>query len=1065
MELREQLQHTLGSTYTFERELRGGGMARVFVAEEARLGRKVVVKVLSPELAADISAERFEREIKLAASLQQANIVPVLTAGDAAGVPYYTMPFVEGEGLGARLRNCGAMSISDAVSVLRDVARALAYAHERGIVHRDIKPDNVLLSGGAAVVTDFGIAKAISASRTHSDGATLTQMGTAIGTPAYISPEQAAGDPAIDHRADIYSFGCMAYEMLTGKPPFTNRTPQRLMAAHLAEKPQQILEVRSDTPPVLAAMVMQCLEKDAAARPQAAGELFAALDATTTSDAGHAAMPTILLGGRGMLKKALAVYGGAFVAVAILAKAAIVGIGLPDWVFPGALTIMALGLPVILLTAYTQFVVRRTLATSPTLTPGGTLASATHGTIAAIAIKASPHVSWRRTTLGGVSALAVFIGVIGLFMLLRAFGIGPAGSLLATGKLTSRDPLLITDFKVSNTDSSLGEVASVAVRAALSQSSVISLVSLSTVAGELGRMQRPLTTRLDLPLAREVAQRQGIKAVVDGSVTGVTGGYILTLRLVTADSGVELASFQETGDGPRGLIAAADKLARELRGKIGESLRSVQATPPLAQVTTGSLEALRKYSAALRANAVEGQFANAASLAREAVAIDSTFASAWSLMAFAIDNAHMPKAPEDSAIERAFRYRDRLPDREKLSTVAAYYFVGPHRDEAKAAAAYEGMLQKGYGGAANNLSLIYARRGEYARAESLNLRHIGRDSSFALAYGNAAARELDQGKVKEGEAMLALMRRRFSENQFFHFSVLSLLYAKGQFEDAEHHADSVRAGRDAVQRADAATWKAGLALLRGRYEESRRLDREARGARRDQGIAHVALTDSLDALYTDAWMHGPSDRLARALDATLNALPLSAVAAVDRPYFRAATAYALSGRPEKARAILEQRQREIRDTALLRLQQPALHTTLAEIALADHKPSVAVAEFRRGDLNPSDSSHETPCGIVCLSFNLGRAFDAAQMPDSAIAMYERYIATPFSMRWQIIDPLALAGTHKRLGELYEAKGERQQAAEHYVRFIELWKNADPEFQPHVAEVRRKLARLADTEKR
>ena len=171
--------------------------------------------------------------------------------------------------------------------MLRDVARALAYAHERGIVHRDIKPDNVLLSGGAAVVTDFGIAKAISASRTASgDGATLTQLGTSIGTPAYMSPEQAAGDPDIDHRADIYSFGCMAYELLTGQPPFANRTPQRLMAAHMSEKPQPIAELRPDVPPTLAALVMRCLEKDAAARPQSASDLLAALD-TPTSDAGQ----------------------------------------------------------------------------------------------------------------------------------------------------------------------------------------------------------------------------------------------------------------------------------------------------------------------------------------------------------------------------------------------------------------------------------------------------------------------------------------------------------------------------------------------------------------------------------------------------------------------------------------------------------------------------------------------------------------------------------------------------------------------------------------------------------
>src|SRR5262245_46209732 len=732
MDLRTQLQQTLGSTHTLERELVAGGMARVFVAQEMRLRRQVVVKVLSPELAAGISAERFEREIKVAASLQQANIVPVLSAGDTGGLPYYTMPFVEGEGLRARLRSRGPLPINEAISVLRDVASALAYAHERGIVHRDIKPDNVLLSGGAAVVTDFGIAKAISASRTDSGAATLTQLGTSIGTPAYISPEQAAGDPEVDQRADIYSFGCMAYELLAGQPPFTNRTPQRLMAAHMSEKPQPVVELRPDTPVALAAMVMRCLEKHASARPQTATELFAVLEATPTSDAGHSAMPSILLGGRGMLKKALVMYAAAFVAVAVIAKAAIVGIGLPDWVFPGALVVMALGLPVILFTGYTQYIAHRAFTTSPTFTPGGSPSAVTHGTMATIAIKASPHVSWRRTMLGGIYAVVAFIAIVGVFMLLRTLGIGPAGSLISAGTLKSREPLLLTDFAVTNTDSALGAVVSDAVRAGLSDSRVITLVSPAAIAATLRQMQRAPASRVDLMLAREIAQRQGIKAVIDGKVTGVAGGYILTLQLLQADSGRQLASFRETGDGPRGLIDAADNLARALRGRIGESLRSVHETPPLAEATTSSLEALRKFSAALRANQVQTQYVKAVALAREAVAADSTFASAWRLMAIAMNNARMAQAPRDSAVERAYRYSDKLPELERLNTVATYYFTGPHRDRAKAVAAYEALIQKDDRATANNLGFMLMDRGEYARAESLFSRDVRMDSSFMI---------------------------------------------------------------------------------------------------------------------------------------------------------------------------------------------------------------------------------------------------------------------------------------------------------------------------------------------
>ena len=1053
MDYRSQLENSLASAYTLERELGGGGMSRVFLAEERALGRKVVVKVLPPELSAGVNAERFGREIQLAAKLQQAQIVPVLSAGEVDGIPYYTMPFVEGESLRSKLARDGALPIAQVVNILRDVSRALAYAHDHGVVHRDIKPDNVLLSGGTAVVTDFGIAKAISAARTSTTDTALTQLGTSIGTPAYISPEQAAGDPTVDHRADIYSLGCMAYELLGGQPPFAGRTPQRTLAAHLTEAPVAIETVRPDVPPALAALVMQCLEKDPVARPQTAADITAALDAETTGST--SALRVAPLSGPGAIRRALLLYAAAFVVVAVVAKAAVIAIGLPDWVFSGAVILMAAGLPLMLATAYTHYTARRAATRTPVLTPHGSPVG--HGTVATIALKASPHLTWRRAFRTGAVALGTFITAVVAVMVLRVFGIGPAASLLAAGTLDGRQPLLVADFAAGN-DTSLSHLVTEAVRTDLGQSQAISIMPPASVAAALRRMQRPPVAAVDLPLAREIAQREGVKAIVTGGLTPLGSGYVVSIRLVAADSGNELAAYRKTVDAPSQLLEAIDDLTRKLRGRIGESLKSVRDAPRLDQVTTSSLEALRKYAEANRAFDLQGDYLKAASILREAVAIDTSFAMAYRKLGVALSNSGMPRAQIDSALTKAFQHSPRLPERERYLAVGTYYMSGPVSDRRQAAEAFEHVLSVDSMDptALNNLANIYRGLRQFARAETLYHRLVASPQVPQVSFGNYVGTLFTEGKIVQAESAYHHWQRRLPSTSLSVGFPPLFMYARGQLDSAESYWRARRDDPNLSTRVSAVANVSSFAVLRGRLHEAETLATQARAMSASmRGTPPNPLDEAVSKAAVLIWFLGRGDEGVRTLDAALAATPLRTLPLEQRPYYSVAQLYALAGRTDKARAVLAQYEAEVHDQRYRELEAPAIHQALGEIALAEKRPLDAVREFWR-----ADSVSDGPDGdcYFCKDVLIARAYDAANQPDSAIAHFEKFVAAKYPGRLGV-DNEFLASTQNRLGQLYEEKGDTQRAASHYMAFIDLWKNADPELQPRVQDARRRLARL------
>jgi eukaryotic-like serine/threonine-protein kinase len=320
-----RLRTALEGGYELERELGAGGMATVYLARDRKHERRVAVKVLKPELAAALGTERFPREIRIVAQLQHPHIVPLHDSGEADGFLYYVMPYVEGESLRDRIRR-GPLPVNEAVRILREVVDALAYAHGLGIMHRDIKPDNIMVTGRHAQVMDFGVAKAVR----DAGGQQLTTVGVAVGTPMYMSPEQATGSNEVDARSDIYAIGILTFEMLTGEPPFTGPNAQAVLSSQVLDPAPDVTTRRAGIPPAVAEVVRRCLEKDPDARWQSAEEILPLLENVGTPSGGVTPTDTRPVSvTRGRRRRARGLQIGA----AALALVTVLGLG---WMLRGA---------------------------------------------------------------------------------------------------------------------------------------------------------------------------------------------------------------------------------------------------------------------------------------------------------------------------------------------------------------------------------------------------------------------------------------------------------------------------------------------------------------------------------------------------------------------------------------------------------------------------------------------------------------------------------------------------------------------------------------------------------
>jgi tetratricopeptide (TPR) repeat protein len=1048
-ELRDRLQAAVGDNYRIERELGGGGMSRVFLAEEVELGRRVVIKVLPPEMGAGVNVDRFKREIQLAARLQHPHVVPLLAAGSRGDLLYYTMPFIEGQSLRERLARHGELPVGEAVRILREVADALAYAHRSQVVHRDIKPDNVLLSEGHAVVTDFGVAKAVSAS---TGASSLTSLGVALGTPSYMAPEQAVADPNVDHRADIYALGVMAYEMLTGAPPFTG-SPQAVLAMHVTEQASPVTTHRSAVSPALNAVIMRCLEKKAADRYQKADELLLHLDALLTPSGGMtptgvqpvlAAAPAPDPGSRGPLQ-AGAIFVVAAVAVLLAVWVVVRLAGLPDWVFAAAAGLLLVGFPIIVLTGHHER--RRAKA----------LATGMHHTTPAGMRR---YFTWRKALWGGGLAFAGLAVMAGGFMASRLSGIGPAATLLSSGALDARQPLILADFVHRGGDAALAGSVTELFRVDIGQSPAVKLMAAGDLAAALQRMQREAPEILSFELAREIAQREGVSGVIAGEINPIGAGAVISVRIASPADASDLVALRETANGPDDIIPAINTLSRRLRARIGESLRSIRSAPSLERVTTGSLEALRLYSQALRVLDARGDDESALRNLREAVAVDTAFAMAWRKIAVILSNqGGQPAAMADAAI-RAFTFRDRLPGRERL-LAEAFYYSSVVMDQDETVRVYRRLLERDPDDptALNNLALRLNTRGEYAEAAELTRRGLAVAPTVQPLYSNRMDALAGLGRLDEAAQVPELARANIPENPWGPWAAALFPAVRRDFRAADS-AFSVL-----VDSLSTPNWRAWSMFNLGWMKEAQgqlaaavRWYRAGEQAEFTQSIPAMAIGAAIDRALVALRYRGDTAAATATVREALASYSLAAMDARDRPYSPLIRFHVEAGQVDRARQLAAEYQREVPATA--QRGDPWRHAAMGQLALATGDTAAAVRHFRAWN-----SDRDFQCATHCGFFELATSYDAWGQPDSALVWYERLIRAPAGLGNPETERRVLAPTYRRLGELYEARGDTERAVRYYGAFVELWRDADPVLQPLVADVRARIAQLTGERRR
>ncbi|MBY0490287.1 MAG: protein kinase [Gemmatimonadaceae bacterium] len=951
--VQDQLQRALGSAYRLERELGGGGMSHVYLAEEVALGRRVVIKVLPPDMAASVSVDRFRREIQLAAQLQHPGIVPLLTAGADGDLLWYVMPYVEGESLRTRLAR-GPLPIDEAVRLWRDLLEALEYAHGRGIVHRDIKPENIMLTGRRAVTLDFGVAKAVTAS-TGGGGMTMTGVGFAIGTPAYMAPEQAAGDGSVDARADLYAAGLVLYEMLAGRGPFEARSPAEMMAAHIATAPTDIRARRAGVSEALATTRMACLGKSPNERPAAASVVLADID-------------------RGEART------------------------------------------------------RRADGTNPVN-----------------AVRA------RRSVLAGALAVAV-VGAGAWWWRTRAAD-NERPSATSTEVLADSARLQVAILPV------VSEPRDSIIAQSVVQAQINSLQLEPTILAQTPKRIRALAEDIGLVAATPDSLRQfyrdlGIHAYLQHTLVRSGDGLLLIAEGYSTRNDSALFRVEAPMNSSAEISSTSGSVVRDATAAIRRAVGKVSPPPVSGRLLGTSSEAAPLYLVSRRAWS-DAEYAKSARLLREVLKADSNFAIAWSSLFSSNRNGQLSEHEASIASANAYRLRDRIPSRaRRLFEECNHLRNAGLMDSALAVASRASKEFPDDGMIKSELGLAHTElRNLPLATEALRLNFdqtIASRMSTNVGPANYVAALLREGRVEEARKALRRTVAVLGESDG------QTLVTRELFAAAELDPDSLLAvGSARLRRAggdrDPLPGYAALAggyLLAGRLDSALTVEALRRTAAQAGNQQLQRIVSLAPDVYWRASLRPAATNAAGDFTAALRTARWDTLPALDRAYGAVIQAYIATGDIAAARQSLAEWERTV-PKVWVAAQRPLIDAAAGEIALAAGDGKTALKAFRAADVGRCIS-----CGEV----RIARAFDRLEQPDSVIAWYERALSKP-TTRLREADLLEYPRAYRRLGELYEAKGDTKRAIQRYSDFVELWKNADPALQPLVKDVRDRIARL------